>query len=339
MNARGQEISDGLDNYEIIIDTQFTNFKTSEWYDIGDLPTYYKTCGKLLDKKSRAFNTIAFNSDLGILTKKPNYHSVESMQTIKHEKAWYNNLTSNQSAFTPKIFPSESNIVMSYESGTLLSDLMLYENLSETTWEYIIDKLFNIIINHFHTECDDQEFLQKFHDNSWKMWVEKSNTRIKDWCTIPTHDYKRPIKVFTKEEIDKLIGIGQRIASRTYPVGCIHGDLHFGNIIYNQQNDTIKFVDPRGLYGNLITPSGDNVYDFAKLSHDIYHGYNAMVAGVAPNAIVKNIFLNKLYEYKLPVNDIIDGGLLLIASCIGLHYDDEQRQYRFYNYVSETLKD
>ena len=41
----------------------------------------------------------------------------------------------------------------------------------------------------------------------------------------------------------------------------IHGDLNFGNIIYN---GNIRFIDPRGYFGNSIN-IGPKEYDFAKI--------------------------------------------------------------------------
>jgi hypothetical protein len=115
----------------------------------------------------------------------------------------------------------------------------------------------------------------------------------------------------------------------------MHGDLHFGNVLYNQQTDQMKLIDPRGRYGNCVGTEGDNMYDWAKLAHDLYHGYNAMVADVDHNELVKQIFVDKLRQYNLPVKDILDGGLVLLATCIPLHYDDKARQDRFTKYVEK----
>jgi streptomycin 6-kinase len=120
-------------------------------------------------------------------------------------------------------------------------------------------------------------------------------------------------------------------------VGIHHGDLHFGNILYNQQTDQIKLIDPRGQYGDHIGTHGDNLYDWAKLAHDLYHGYGAMVANTEENQIVKEVFVEKLKEYKLPVERILNAGILLVATCIPLHYDDEARQQRFYDKVNEYV--
>jgi hypothetical protein len=44
-----------------------------------------------------------------------------------------------------------------------------------------------------------------------------------------------------------------------------------------------------------------------------------------------------LKKYNLPEKEIIDGGLLLIATCIPLHYEDSNRQKRFAKYVGSQL--
>ena len=118
----------------------------------------------------------------------------------------------------------------------------------------------------------------------------------------------------------------------------MHGDLHLGNILYNQTTDQFKFIDPRGQYGDLVeTTLGDNLYDYCKLSHDLIHGYNAMQNGVEHNRVVTDVFVKLLKKHGLPIKEIHDGGLLLLATCIPLHYEDAVRQERFMRYVQSKL--
>ena len=117
----------------------------------------------------------------------------------------------------------------------------------------------------------------------------------------------------------------------------MHGDLHFGNILYNQQTDQFKLLDPRGDYGGMPGTAGDNIYDWAKLAHDCVYGYNAIVADVPQNEYVKEAFIRKLDEYNLPKDIILKGGLLLLATCIPLHYDDAARQKRMKKRIVNEL--
>ena len=318
----GYDISDALEIYG-----SFFKVMTNKWYDIGDLPTYYKTCATLLDMKARAFNTMSYDHELGTLTKYPDYHSSHSRQTISDERNWYDSLNDDQLAFVPRVFDTKnkSEIKMSFESGTLLSDLMLYENLPDSAWEYIIDKVFRIKTKYFSERSCNPYFVEDFWERSAEIWISKTRDRLEKGH-------------LSKETTSKISSLATNIHNHTYPIEVMHGDLHFGNILYNQQTDQIKFIDPRGNYGGT-TANGDNIYDWAKLAHDLYHGYNAMVSGTHINRVVRSIFLRKLDEYDLPKEDIINGGLVLLATCIPLHYDDPERQQRFIDYVEREVNE
>ena len=71
---------------------------------------------------------------------------------------------------------------------------------------------------------------------------------------------------------------------------------HFANILYNQQTDQFKFLDPRGNYGGCIGTIGDDIYDWAKLAHDCYWGYNSIVADVPQNKYVKELLRKRNLE-------------------------------------------
>jgi len=105
-----------------------------------------------------------------------------------------------------------------------------------------------------------------------------------------------------------------------------------------KQTDQFKLLDPRGEYGSWYGTMGDNIYDWAKLAHDCYYGYNAIVADVPQNEYVKDLFLRKLDEYNLPKEQILMGGLLLLATCIPLHYDDVDRQTRMLTKVMNEIQ-
>lgn len=310
------DISDALEKYG-----QFKRIMTDKWYDIGDLPTYYKTCATLLDMKSRAFNRLEYNHDLGTIRKTPDYRNQESINIIETEINWYKELNENQQCFVPRIFGTNSTeLTMSFESGTLLSDLMLYENLTASSWEYIIDKVFKIKLNYFNDRSKDRSFNKEFADNASDMWIKKVDDRL-------------ALSTFSPEAISSLKDKAQDVFVEAEPISGMHGDLHFGNILYNQQTDQIKLLDPRGKYGKHLGIHGDHMYDWAKLAHDLYHGYSSLVHNVKPNEDVKRIFVDKLKEYKLDVQTILDGGLVLLATCVPLHYDCHSRQQRFIEYV------
>ena len=318
----GYDISDALEHYTMDSDNQLAEYITDQWYDIGDLPTYYKTCASLLNTKARAFNNLHFDSDLGTIRKLPDYHDKNSLEILKNEKFWYNELTPEQSMFTPRILPHPVDLIMSYESGTLLSDLMLYDNIPNSHWDYIMDRIFNIKLKYFNERVTDMQYIKSFTEISEKMWIEKAMDRLSG------------MKASMK---NKLLEYAREIHENTSPISGMHGDLHFGNILYNQQTDQFKLLDPRGDYGGMIGTAGDNIYDWAKLAHDCVYGYNALVADVPQNEYVKETFIRKLDEYNLPKDIILKGGLLLLATCIPLHYDDVHRQERMIKRVVNEI--
>ena len=306
----------------------FSQIITKEWYDIGDLPTYYKTCASLLNRKARAFNNLKFNPDLGTITKLPDYHDEHSRKTLSNEKYWYKSLNDEQSMFVPRILNHPTQLIMSYESGTLLSDLMLYENMPESHWDYIMDRIFRIKLNYFNNPIDDEGLIDGFSDNAKEMWVGKTEERL-------NHKY---FEVMEAWKVAEIMQMADYIYKCTSPINGMHGDLHLANILYNQQTDQFKLLEPRGKYGSWHGTMGDNIYDWAKLAHDCYYGYNAIVADVPHNQYVKDLFVKKLDEYDLPKNEILMGGLVLLATCIPLHYDDVERQSRMLTKVMDEIQ-
>jgi len=321
-NPDAYDISVALNEYG---SSRFNCKLTDKWYDIGDLPTYYKTCAELLKYKARVFHSMEYDADLGVIRKRPDFHNQHSIDTIKNEKSWYDNLTPEQQMFVPRVLPHNTDLIMSYESGTLLSDLMLYETLTESAWEYIIDKVFRIKLKYFNEPVNSVDFVDSFSKASDNMWVEKTKDRL------------TAISQFNSLDVNTILAKAADIAGASKPTQSMHGDLHFGNVLYDQQTDKMKFIDPRGKYGEFSGTYGDDIYDFAKLAHDLYHGYNAMVVNVPCNEVVRRVFIKMLYKYNLPVETILDGGLVLLAGCIPLHYEDPARQQRFAYYVKSQL--
>ena len=249
-----------------------------------------------------------------MITKWPQSDNKFAVKTIMNEKNWYESLSPVQSMFVPKILPDPYALTMSYESGILLSDLFMHEDLSPSTIEYLIEKVFIIMNKYFHKKAT-LEFVADFQDNAEKMWIDKTKDRGVD---------------------DYYLDVAEKCLNRARPVSGMHGDLHFGNILYNPYNDSITLLDPRGSYGDHIGCGGDWMYDMCKLSHDLFHGYNELVTGHKYPQTVCESFGRLVHKYYPDAyDDIIDGGALLIATCLPLHYDCEERQQRMRDYVNE----
>ena len=317
------DISFALEKYTRSTGNSFDRINTDKWYDIGDIASYHRTCAEFLTFKARAFNSFKYDSDLNVVTKVPNYTDDFAVKTVMNEKKWYGGLNSKQRMFVPKVLDDEYGLSLSYESGTLLSDLFIHEDISKSTIDYLIEKVILCIRNHFHTK-PSYEFLMGFSNNAALMWLKKTDDRL-----VFNHTLNQP-------EIDFYREVSGRCLKKAQPVQTMHGDLHFGNVLYNPYNDSITLLDPRGEYGKHIGSSGDHLYDLCKLSHDLYHGYNSLFQSKPYPKYVRESFSKIVRKYyPNEYEEIIDGGALLIATAIPLHYDSPKRQQAMKDYVSE----
>lgn len=135
----------------------------------------------------------------------------------------------------------------------------------------------------------------------------------------------------------------------------IHGDMCLSNILYGGQG-ILKFIDPRGSFGNLTT-HGDYRYDIAKLSHSVNGGYEFFNTGLFTSKWEGQN--NWSYNYlgstrhknnaKMAFNDIFfhDNnklkkqilaieGLIFIGS-VARHYENIDRQLALYLVGIEKL--
>lgn len=306
-NTNGYEISDALELYG----SQFDSLNTQEWYDIGTLSSYQKTCASLLSMKSRAFNSFKYYDKLNVIEKTGNESDILA------ELKWYRNLTPEQKLFVPRLLDDGGQqLKLSYESGTLISDLFLYEDITSSTVSYILNKVFDIMEDNFWLSTHASE---DWDTQCRTMWYDKSVGRIGSLFNCK----------------DRMLDLASSAPNESRAVSTIHGDLHGGNILYDPYNDSIKMIDPRGSFGGQLINSGDIYYDLAKLSHDFYHGYGAMVVNKEYPSYVKDLFVDILRERDYNIDYINNLGCLLIATCIPLHYEDADRQYRMKQYVEE----
>jgi len=320
------DISSALVAYQ----RKYEPISTEKWYDIGEVSSYYKTCASLLSLKSRSFNTISYDSELNLIHKQPDYHNIDAIQTIDSEKSWYRGLDWRQELFVPRFIDSSSSLTLSYEPGLLLSDLLMYEDIPASTWEYIIDKIFHIVTQYFHAgnESAQNDPIYTFSTNCKKIWVGKTEDRLRG--TVLPHDIK-----------DQLIRYAHEIYKNCKPVACMLGDLHFGNVLYNAQNDKVTFIDPRGQYGDIEGVMGDSLYDWSKLAQDLVLGYNHLLSDIPYTCQeeLTGIFKRMCKKYGVDYKLAVKGGVVLLATCIPLHNDNLARQKRFETKVVEYFDD
>ena len=319
---------------------------TDKWYDCGELHTFYQSKARLLNKTTRSFNEIIVDTFLGTITKKGK--TEEGKQKIELEKQWYKKLPQKLNLFVPKILDSEyGTLIMSQEPGVPLNEMWLYDNLRYDVWISILEKILKI-----HNEV----FLDKLNIKTNKenqklalqeMYITKNLKRIDDiQKKYPDFPEFETVRNFIKKTGEELINSG--VVWSTY----IHGDSHLGNILFEPLQGNIKFVDPRGKFGNIEGTEGDMRYDMGKLTQDFYLNYAEILANnyrIENNKVIfyKNNDLSnqicrylktKFSEYGYNWEQIFKLAIVLIITAIPFHSDDLKRQRAFWLIGLEKIK-
>jgi len=336
------QISSLLDSY-ISNGGFFELQNTEKWYDCGELQTFYESKARLLNNSARSFNQISVDTFLGTVTKTSD--DKQKQDKIQQEKDWFLSLPDEMSLFCPRILPSDYGVLkMSHEPGTALSEMWIYENMRFENWTQVIDKILKI----HNTVFLDRAQNINSRNAMKEMYLVKNLKRFDDIIeTFPEFENTELVKNFIKTTAADLI--------ETTPVWSkyFHGDSHLGNILFEPLHGGIKFVDPRGAFGNLQGSQGDLRYDMAKLVQDFYLRYAEIVAGNyyidsddsikffkaqdLTNKIIKHI-KRKLTEYGYEWEQIFRLSILLIITCIPFHSDNPERQRAFWKIATEKIK-
>ena len=154
-----------------------------------------------------------------------------------------------------------------------LCDVLLYKYAKNINNSEFI-KIIKIILNHMNKlhlykriYVNKNEYISQLNMETMHKIVNRYNET--DWKMLPyfleithvngvkIHDIHYYIKKINTR-IEKII-----YNLNEYYFTLIHGDVHLGNIMIND-NDDIRFIDPRGYFGNMKL-YGIHEYDFAKL--------------------------------------------------------------------------
>lgn len=299
------------------------------WYDCGELNTYYDSKARLLSKSARSFNKIYVDTFYGTVTKSS--EDLDRSAKIEAEKLWFKGLNENQSLFCPRVLESSYGVLkMSLEPGTALNEVLVYDNLRTDIWHEIIRKILKVH-HHVFASCDERTVdKDTAARHCFEHYYLKTRKRIAEVAAYV------PIR---RCETEFLIDTGLQLSRGIVWSQVMHGDSHLGNIIYDPHSGNIKFVDPRGIFGETWT-QGDLRYDLAKLLQDFYCGYAMIVAKrykwvdenkieinwVAGTENLSTFLENELKEHGYDVHMLKRLAVLLLITAIPFHADDPDRQ-------------
>lgn len=332
-------------NFILDIVDSFTPLGTPE--EVFD---YIKSQSK--PTKPRSFNAITIENQTVVKSSKNKFK-------MGGEYAWLEQM--NQHFFLKKYVPAPISlgavsIKMEQVAAPSLSEIFLYENLTNIQIKKIFDKLFQILVD-FRSFCNPPPaaYTEQIVDFYERIYFNKTCERIEQMGKqeiIPTGLGFGSFKVNGK--------IVNSLSTATIPLkeiknGLIpayfHGDYCLPNILYSLEYDVAKLIDPRG---ELV---GDQRYDLAKLRHS-FSGYDLIINDyyelkeINDKEFEYTIFWN--HNFNKQTSYLFDGMIinytsletfrqiliieaLLFLTMIPLHDEDPKRQKMFYILAMEKL--
>lgn len=301
-------------------------FTTNQWYDVGDLPSLYDSKARLLTLNSREENKIEVNVDRASITK--------SGPRIANEIEWYKEvIQKNPRAlpFIPQIYsyarqPNDCYYEMSYCSGTTLQETFAFEDIRPESVKYVMNRVFSGYSSIFKktskTDLDTYVFFfkeKKDRVNAYNYeWISEEEKKLyNQYVDIYGWDFSY---VYTS-------------VVNQYWSDFVHGDLHFGNILFDYQAGMIKFIDPRGKFGDKVTTKGNAIYDFAKLAQSFVGDYLWIKTDTEVDEDLKNACIESMKENftKDEFNCIMGYVPILMGSILDFHKDKPEHQKKIWN--------
>ena len=287
----------------------FNIYELTNIIDIGDLEkldNYKKGSNNIY--KTRYFNNI---TDLNNGYLKKEALDKKGLLLIKNEKNYYkiisftsiNNLFPKIIEYTPNYFIMEK-----------LIGIPLYMCDNYDIYLELVFKSLESLHNYNYKIIDENEFDMNLKIEFYEKIIQRLNNIIPiiNYLDISSINginikYNNSINYYFKEIIKLLfddIKLFYKNKEKTYYI--IHGDCNFSNIIKLTNDNQIKFIDPRGYFGNSYI-YGIKEYDFSKIMYALsgydnfnnnenyYFDYNTETKNINLNIPIIDLFKYKKY--------------------------------------------
>lgn len=315
----GKITLDTLEKFGIPYDEIFFGKPHADFY-IDDLGVnVFHQIDKILgfvDSKNdpRSFNDIQYTED-----------SVIKKTNNPGESYWYKNRPSELDDLFPQVLSNDlSNNIIEMERIKGLNCSYLYVNggLKEDDLELIIKSLRRI----HDSKIPGMEDIDPYGN-----YTEKLEKRYRDnpsiYQRIPESSHIFDILKDRLKDYENL---------EKAKIGVIHGDPVFTNIFLIENG--IKYIDPRGKIGEILTILGDSYYDFSKVYQSVL-GYDFILNDSNPNPeYVEKMrikFESLFEEYELRIIRTITASL--IFTLLPLHDFSEERTQRYIKIIKSLL--
>lgn len=269
---------------------------------------------------SRYFNNVKKEKDVLI-------KSSTNIEKIVAEYNYYYYLPQSSQRFFVQPFDLiVSNSIASYKMECInyknLAELFYSSNISISSFNKILNKIDNFKDGTYSENYD------LVYEQSKNLILEKTKNRIQEF---KEYDY-------LLEKIYK--GFDKYIAKRkTWNTVLSHGDLCFSNILWIDEIEMIKFIDPRGAK-NKNDMNIDEYYDLAKMSHSIFGGYESIIYNKKIDyEYIKKTFLDYLNKKEISIELLKVYEASLFLSMIPLHKENAENVKHFANICKNILEE
>lgn len=231
--------------------------------EIGTILSYLEFDDR--SNKCRPFNKMIFDNN--IVTKIG--INDQGRELAINEAAWYDKLNSCNYTNIPKIY-NTNPIKMERING---HNIFEYENLSYKQKEIILVKIINALIS-LHDIFDEKECIPS---DVIDTYLNKTFNRIRTVQNLIPFANDEYIKIngkLCKNIYYLYTEVKNKIISyMPNNFKFIHGDITFSNLMFDQFDQKIILIDPRGYFGKTKL-YGDEYYDWAKLYYSIVGNYD-----------------------------------------------------------------
>ena len=342
------------DNFDLVdaiakdIETYGSEYKAipieniEEYRDYEIYKKLYKSKSIENKAKTRFFNEMRVVEKDGhkCLFKKvidPNYRNV-----MKNEYQWYESLTNSEfSKFIPKIYGVDR------ENDNINGFYMEYLEPNEycTLYEYIYSFPQEESIEVYE---NIRKSLDMLHESSIKLVSKEIFERdlrkeivskvLKRCDGIHTY-----LQNYNREKLSELLERTYNVILEYEPNDtveyCIcHGDLNASNVMVNKKTREIKYIDPRGYFGDTFL-YGWPAYDFAKILYGLngYDNFNLSAMIYLEDEPSRHSLYGKIEYLNNPLYKILVG--VIYIALAGYICQDVMKANIAYDYGVKILKD
>jgi len=275
----------------------FNVYKLKILIDVGDMSKLDDfILNSNLNYKTRFFNKIEEISDEKIIKKCVDVYGKEK---IRIEMKYYKYISQYKLNF-PKIFSyGEDYFIMeNFDKTISLNKMQINENVID-----LIIKNISKIHNSKYIHIDNKKYISDLETEFRKKIIDRINEVIPiiSWIKpkkINNIDIKNDFNYIIKDLYEKIY---EKLKYNN-EYNLIHGDCQFSNMLYNEYNNEIYFIDPRGYFGETLF-FGIKEYDYSKLlyaisGYDNFNNDDKYYFSFENNNLITNINCENILAFK-----------------------------------------